>query len=125
MHLPVHGLLRFSYCWLEQSNLKTQTVREIHNSCTVILGRTHKEISTAPPLSPQQAKCLYASALQRSSVSFCTRAQFTDASGGAGATTLLLLLLLLLIQFNSILYYLCAESTAARPITDRAQVRYK
>jgi predicted CDP-diglyceride synthetase/phosphatidate cytidylyltransferase len=31
----------------------------------------------------------------------------------------------IIIQFNSILYYLCAESTAARPITDRAQVRYK
>jgi hypothetical protein len=28
------------------------------------------------------------------------------------------------IQFNSILYYLCAESTATRPITDTAQCRY-
>jgi hypothetical protein len=27
------------------------------------------------------------------------------------------------IQFNSILYYLCAESTATRPITDTAQYR--
>jgi hypothetical protein len=26
--------------------------------------------------------------------------------------------------FNSILYYLCAESTATRPITDTAQYRY-
>jgi hypothetical protein len=26
------------------------------------------------------------------------------------------------IQFNSILYYLCAESTATRPITDTAQM---
>jgi hypothetical protein len=26
-----------------------------------------------------------------------------------------------IIQFNSILYYLCAESTATRPITDTAQ----
>jgi hypothetical protein len=26
---------------------------------------------------------------------------------------------------NSILYYLCAESTATRPITDTAQCRYK
>jgi hypothetical protein len=26
--------------------------------------------------------------------------------------------------FNSILYYLCAESTATRPITDTAQRRY-
>jgi hypothetical protein len=25
------------------------------------------------------------------------------------------------IQFNSVLYYLCAESTAVRPITDTAQ----
>jgi hypothetical protein len=29
-----------------------------------------------------------------------------------------------IIQFNSILYYLCAESTATRPITDTAQYRY-
>jgi hypothetical protein len=29
-----------------------------------------------------------------------------------------------IIQFNSILYYLCAESTATRPITDTAQRRY-
>jgi hypothetical protein len=29
------------------------------------------------------------------------------------------------IQLNSILYYLCAESTATRPITDTAQCRYK
>jgi hypothetical protein len=27
------------------------------------------------------------------------------------------------IKFNSILYYLCAESTATRPITDTAQHR--
>jgi hypothetical protein len=27
------------------------------------------------------------------------------------------------IQFNSILYYLCAESTAKRPVTDTAQSR--
>jgi hypothetical protein len=27
-------------------------------------------------------------------------------------------------QFNSILYYLCAESTATRPITDTAQRKY-
>jgi hypothetical protein len=31
----------------------------------------------------------------------------------------------LIIQFNSILYYLCAQSTATKPITDRAQCRYK
>jgi hypothetical protein len=29
-----------------------------------------------------------------------------------------------IIQFNSILYYLCAESTATRPITDTAQRKY-
>jgi hypothetical protein len=29
-----------------------------------------------------------------------------------------------IIQFNSILYYLCAESTATRPIADTAQYRY-
>jgi hypothetical protein len=29
------------------------------------------------------------------------------------------------IKFNSILYYLCAESTATRSITDTAQCRYK
>jgi hypothetical protein len=28
----------------------------------------------------------------------------------------------IIIQFNSILYYLCAESTATRPITDTAQI---
>jgi hypothetical protein len=28
------------------------------------------------------------------------------------------------IQFNSILYYLCAESTATRPITETALRRY-
>jgi hypothetical protein len=28
------------------------------------------------------------------------------------------------VQFNSILYYLCAESTATGPITDTAQYRY-
>jgi hypothetical protein len=31
---------------------------------------------------------------------------------------------LLKITFNSILYYLCAESTATGPITDPAQYRY-
>jgi hypothetical protein len=30
-----------------------------------------------------------------------------------------------IIQFNSILYYLCAESTAVRPITDTAQFTNK
>jgi hypothetical protein len=30
----------------------------------------------------------------------------------------------MMIQFNSILYYLCAESTARRRITDTAQCRY-
>jgi hypothetical protein len=30
---------------------------------------------------------------------------------------------ILIIQLNSILYYLCKESTAARPITDTAQCR--
>jgi hypothetical protein len=32
---------------------------------------------------------------------------------------------IIIIQFNSILYYLCAESTAARPFTETAQCRYK
>jgi hypothetical protein len=32
---------------------------------------------------------------------FCTRAQFTDAYGGAGATTLLLLLLVFLLLLNT------------------------
>jgi hypothetical protein len=31
----------------------------------------------------------------------------------------------IIIQFNSVLYYLCAESTAVRPITDTAQCTYK
>jgi hypothetical protein len=34
------------------------------------------------------------------------------------------LLSVTIIQFNSILYYLCAESTASNPITDTAQCRY-
>jgi hypothetical protein len=29
--------------------------------------------------------------------------------------------MMMMIQFNSILYYLCAVSTAVRPITDTAQ----
>jgi hypothetical protein len=29
------------------------------------------------------------------------------------------------VQFSSILYYLCAESTAKRPITDTARFRYR
>jgi hypothetical protein len=33
-------------------------------------------------------------------------------------------MVIIIIQFNSILYYLCAESTATRPITDTAQYRY-
>jgi hypothetical protein len=32
-----------------------------------------------------------------------------------------LIIVIIIIQFNSILYYLCAESTALRPITDTAQ----
>jgi hypothetical protein len=31
---------------------------------------------------------------------------------------------IIIIKLNSILYHLCAESTAARPITDTAQRRY-
>jgi hypothetical protein len=34
-------------------------------------------------------------------------------------------IIIIIIQFSSILYYLCAESTATRPITDPAQCRYK
>jgi hypothetical protein len=34
-----------------------------------------------------------------------------------------MLLLIIIILINSILYYLCAESTAKRPITDTAQSR--
>jgi hypothetical protein len=35
------------------------------------------------------------------------------------------IIILIIIQFNSILYYLCAESTALRPITDTAQCTFK
>jgi hypothetical protein len=31
----------------------------------------------------------------------------------------------LIIQFISVLYYLCAELTAATPVTNTAQCRYK
>jgi hypothetical protein len=34
-------------------------------------------------------------------------------------------MMMIIIQFNSILYYLCAESTATGPITDASQYRYK
>jgi hypothetical protein len=33
--------------------------------------------------------------------------------------------LIIIIQFSSLLYYSCAESTATRPITDTAQCRYR
>jgi hypothetical protein len=32
--------------------------------------------------------------------------------------------IIIIIQFNSVLYYLCAESAATGPITDPAQYRY-
>jgi hypothetical protein len=35
------------------------------------------------------------------------------------------IIIIIIIKLNSILYYLCAESTAARPITDTAQCRYR
>jgi hypothetical protein len=34
------------------------------------------------------------------------------------------MMMMMMIQFNSVLYYLCAESTATNPITDTAQCRY-
>jgi hypothetical protein len=34
---------------------------------------------------------------------------------------IIIIIIIIIIQFNSILYYLCAESTATRPITDTAQ----
>jgi hypothetical protein len=34
-------------------------------------------------------------------------------------------IIIVIIQLNSILYYLCADSTATRPITDTAQCRYR
>jgi hypothetical protein len=40
-------------------------------------------------------------------------------------TTTTTTIIITMIQFNSILYYLCAESTAVRPITDTAQCSYK
>jgi hypothetical protein len=33
----------------------------------------------------------------------------------------IIIIIIIIIQFNSILYYLCAEPTATRPITDTAQ----
>jgi hypothetical protein len=36
---------------------------------------------------------------------------------------LLLIIIIIIIQFNSILYFLCAGSTATMPITDTAQHR--
>jgi hypothetical protein len=40
-------------------------------------------------------------------------------------TMMMMMMMMMMIQFNSILYYLCAESTAARSITDTTQGRYK
>jgi hypothetical protein len=34
-------------------------------------------------------------------------------------------ILVTIIQFSSIIYYLCAETTATRPITGTAQCRYR
>jgi flagellar basal body-associated protein FliL len=34
---------------------------------------------------------------------------------------IILMIIIIIIQFNSIIYYLCAESKALRPITDTAQ----
>jgi uncharacterized protein YpmB len=36
---------------------------------------------------------------------------------------IIIVTIIIIIQFNSILYYLCAEPTATRPITDTAQCR--
>jgi hypothetical protein len=38
---------------------------------------------------------------------------------------IMMMIIVIVIQFNSILYYLYAESTATRPITDTAQGRYR
>jgi hypothetical protein len=38
---------------------------------------------------------------------------------------IIIIIITIIIQFNSILYYLCAESTATRPDIDTAQCRYK
>jgi uncharacterized protein YpmB len=40
-------------------------------------------------------------------------------------STQFLFMYMQIIQFNSILYYLCAEPTATRPITGTAQCSYK
>jgi hypothetical protein len=37
----------------------------------------------------------------------------------------IIIIIIIIIQFNSILYYLCAVPTAARPITDTAQCKKK
>jgi hypothetical protein len=42
----------------------------------------------------------------------------------AAAAATWLMMVMIIIQFNSIDYYLCAESTAKRTITDTAQFRY-
>jgi hypothetical protein len=56
---------------------------------------------TASPCQPKKEPAAVAVTLKQCCPTFlCTRAQFTDAYGGAGATTLLLLLLLLKIGIN-------------------------
>jgi hypothetical protein len=40
-------------------------------------------------------------------------------------TKCVIIVMIIIIQFNSILYYLCAEPTATRPITGTGQRRYR
>jgi hypothetical protein len=81
--------------------LPTQSTTQSQNKRT----QTYVPLVTFEPTTPvfEQAKTVYA--LDQCCPTFlCTRAQFTDAYGGAGATTLLLLLLLLL-PLNTYYYY--------------------
>jgi hypothetical protein len=44
-----------------------------------------------------------------------------STSGVEPSNSVAIIIIIIIIQFNSIIYYLCAESTAVRPITDTAQ----
>jgi hypothetical protein len=63
-----------------------------------------------PPISPQSPSSII--------WGWCHRQEVAAGPSGLSLTPLI-------IQFNSILYYLCAEPTAARPITGKAQCRHR
>jgi hypothetical protein len=52
------------------------------------------------------------------------RTVFVRGTSAEQRESLEIIIIIIKFKFNSILYYLCAESTATRPITDTAQCSY-